>query len=121
EQNKYSEDFLEFNEVGLAEIVAIARSMTRASDIDLTILLRNWGQLSKPYKALYGAVSASDLVAWHTKYKEKLFIENVRFVIEKSDVNESIIETAMKEPGHFWYYNNGITAICDSFEKQPMG
>jgi hypothetical protein len=42
-------------------------------------------------------------------------------VIEKSDVNEGIAETADKEPSSFWYFNNGVTAICDSFAKKPFG
>ncbi len=51
----------------------------------------------------------------------KLFVENLRYVIEKSDVNEGIAETAEKEPANFWYFNNGVTAICESFAKQPVG
>ena len=121
EQNKYTGDFLEFREVDLAKIVHIARSKTRPTDIDLTILLGQWGLLSKPYKAVYGAVPALDVAKWHEDHGDKLFSENLRYVIEKSDVNEGIVETAEKEPQNFWYYNNGITAICDSFEKQPIG
>jgi hypothetical protein len=121
EQNKYISDFLEFKELGLATIAHLARSRTRPSDIDMSVLLNQWGLLSKPYKAVYGAASALDVAKWYEDNGSKLFAENLRYVIEKSDVNEGIIETAEKAPENFWYFNNGITAICDSFEKQPIG
>jgi hypothetical protein len=121
EQNKYLADFLTFKELDLATTAQIARSRTRAANIDLSILLREWGLLAKPYRAVYGAVSAQDIAKWFEDHGNKLFVENLRFVIEKSDVNEAIMETAASVPESFWYFNNGITAICDSFEKQPIG
>ncbi|WP_315733964.1 AIPR family protein [Bradyrhizobium sp. SZCCHNR1093] len=36
-------------------------------------------------------------------------------------MNEGIAETAEKEPANFWYFNNGVTAICDAFAKKPFG
>jgi len=62
-----------------------------------------------------------ELTKWYDEHGTKLFVENLRYVIEKSDVNEGIMDTAEKEPANFWYFNNGVTAICDSFEKQPAG
>lgn len=121
EQNKYLGDFLTFKEIDLANVAHIARSRTRATNIDLSVLLREWGLLAQPYRAVYGAVSAQDIAKWFDDHGNKLFVENLRFVIEKSDVNEGIMETAATVPESFWYFNNGITAICDSFEKQPIG
>jgi len=121
EQNKIQKDFLEFREVDFSKVTHIARSKTRASDIDVSVMLRHWGRLSKPYEAAYGAVSGMDLAKWYEENGTKLFAENLRYVIEKSDVNEGIAETADKEPANFWYFNNGVTAICDSFAKKPFG
>ncbi|MGY2849316.1 hypothetical protein ACVIWU_000800 [Bradyrhizobium sp. USDA 4509] len=121
EQNKIQSDFLELKEIDFASVTHIARSKVRASDIDVSVMLRNWGRLQKPYDAIYGAVSAVDIAKWYEDHGTKLFAENLRYVIEKSEVNEGIAETADKEPSHFWYFNNGVTAICDSFAKQPIG
>lgn len=120
-QNKYISDFIEFGELDLSALAHVARSKTRIAEIDLTVMLSQWGRRSEPYPAIYGTVSALDVVGWHEKYGQKLFVENVRYVIEKSDVNAGIIETAEKDPGNFWYFNNGITAICDNIDKQPLG
>lgn len=61
EQNKIQKDFMEFREIDFSKITHIARSKTRASDIDVSVMLRNWGRLLKPYDAVYGAVSAMRL------------------------------------------------------------
>jgi hypothetical protein len=97
EQNKYVSDFLEFKEIDLTRVAHIARSKTRASDIDLSILLRHWGIHTKPYEAVYGSISAVDVARWHDAFGHKLFAENLRYVIEKSDVNEGIIPTRRKD------------------------
>ena len=84
-------------------------------------MLAQWGLLPGPYRAVYGSVAATDLVSWFEQYGNKIFAENIRYGIEKSEVNDGIIATAHKDPEHFWYYNNGVTAICDTIDKQPIG
>ncbi|WP_420912651.1 AIPR family protein [Cyanobacterium aponinum] len=32
-----------------------------------------------------------------------------------------MIETLKNNPESFWYYNNGITALCSSIQKKPLG
>jgi AIPR protein len=38
-----------------------------------------------------------------------------------TSVNETLIETMAQDPEKFWYFNNGITALCSSIEKKPLG
>ncbi len=45
------------------------------------------------------------------KYAFKLFFKNVRNPIHRSNYNEKIVDTLLKAPANFWYFNNGITAI----------
>lgn len=84
-------------------------------------MLKNWGIIEKPYKSVYGAIAATEVVTWFERNKDRLFSENLRFGIEKSDVNDGIRQTANDDPTHFWYFNNGVTAICDDVTKQPVG
>lgn len=50
-----------------------------------------------------------------------LFEENVRMYLgEQNDINKRIYDTAISdESGLFWYFNNGITLVCESFSYQP--
>lgn len=45
------------------------------------------------------------------KYKFNLFFKNVRNPLHQSNYNEKIVETLLRRPDSFWYFNNGITAI----------
>lgn len=51
----------------------------------------------------------------------QLFEENVRVYLgEQNDINKRIYDTAISsDAGMFWYYNNGITVVCDRFSYQP--
>lgn len=120
EQNKYGE-LVKPEVFSLKEARETARSRTRPEDIGLSVMLRNWGLIVEPYRAVYGSVSAQDLVVWLRENGDKLFAENLRFGIEKSEVNDGIRTTATDDPQNFWYFNNGVTAICDEFAKQAVG
>lgn len=118
--NKYG-DLVSFFEFTLREAREAARSRTRPENINLSLMLKNWGMIERPYKSVYGAIAGSELVTWVHAHRERLFAENLRFGIEKSEVNDGIRQTAGEEPAHFWYFNNGVTAICDEIDKQPVG
>ena len=50
-----------------------------------------------------------------------MFSSNIRFFLRDSEVNEGIFNSVRHEPEKFWYYNNGITALCSSIGKKPLG
>lgn len=120
EANKYGE-LVSFSEFTLKEARETARSRTRPENISLSLMLKSWGVVEKPFKSIYGAVAGTELVSWVENHKERLFAENLRFGIEKSEVNDGIRQTASEDPTNFWYFNNGVTAICDEITKQPVG
>jgi AIPR protein len=48
----------------------------------------------------------------------RLFARNIRgFLGEGTDVNRSMESTLRDEPERFFYYNNGITILCDDAER----
>ncbi len=88
--------------------------------IDAEIALSNWGFMEHPYKAFYGMINASNLASLWAENRTRLFSENIRDFVGFSDVNEDIINTIKNEPEHFYYFNNGITALCSSIEKKAL-
>ncbi len=53
-------------------------------------------------------------------YKEagtRLFALNIRGYQGDTEINEGMEETLGKEPEYFWYYNNGLTIVCDNAQK----
>jgi hypothetical protein len=48
----------------------------------------------------------------------RLFAKNIRGYLGSTDINESMSETIIKEPHNFWYYNNGITIVCNDAKRE---
>lgn len=89
--------------------------------IDLEVALSEWGQVKDPFGAVYGYVQAADVAAWWDRFYPRLFAPNLRLFLGNTDVNNGILETIKTAPDHFWYYNNGITALCHEVSKKPIG
>lgn len=88
--------------------------------VDLDVMLHQWGLVKQPYVAYYGQVAVSDIAAWGT-YGVRLTSKNLRQFKGLTEINESIGKTLSSSPEKFWYYNNGITVLCESVKKKPLG
>ena len=89
--------------------------------IDVSMSLSSWGKVSEPYIGYYGAISGCEIAEWWKTYGDRLFEKNIRKMLGKTDVNDSIEKTIKDCPELFWYYNNGITIIADRIEKSAIG
>jgi hypothetical protein len=94
---------------------------TLSAQIDLTVELSDWGRLEGPPDAVYGHVSGTEVAGWLRDHGPHLFDRNVRLVLSNSEVNASVLETIEESPERFWYFNNGVTALCESIDKAPAG
>ena len=93
---------------------------TRAAQIDLSVNLRNWGSYQEAgCVAYYGTASAQEVVKWYQDHGELLFSRNIRGALVGTDVNDGIITTAREDLSRFWFFNNGVTVIAESFEQAP--
>jgi hypothetical protein len=43
----------------------------------------------------------------------RLFQRNIRGYLGQNDINRGIERTISNEPEYFWYFNNGVTIVCD--------
>lgn len=105
------------NQVRLHSIVATGAV---GESVDLEIMLHEWGLVKEPYVAYYGQVAASDIAAWGA-YGIRLTSKNLRQFRGLTEVNESIGRTLSSSPEKFWYFNNGITILCETVRKKPLG
>jgi len=49
----------------------------------------------------------------------RLFARNIRgYMGEKTSVNQGMVATLESEPEKFFFYNNGITIVCDAAERK---
>jgi hypothetical protein len=73
-------------------------------------------RLDEQDKSLQGAISAAILGQWYLEHGQGLFDENVR-VGKDSAVNREIAACLRDEPENFWYFHDGITALCENWDR----
>lgn len=105
------------NQGALHSIVA---SGATADAVDLEVMLHDWGMVREPYLSYYGQVAVSDIASWGT-FGVRLTSKNLRQFRGLTEVNDAIAKTLTSSPEKFWYFNNGITILCESLRKKPLG
>lgn len=88
--------------------------------INLEVALKEWGKYSGEMKGFYGHISAIQIFNWYENHGDNLFDLNIRKMLGNTDINQEIIDTLSISPEKFWYFNNGITMICDSADKKAI-
>ncbi|TPW04114.1 MAG: hypothetical protein FD125_1308 [bacterium] len=109
-----------FEEFDQAGVYGLITAETVAPKIKLQVVLNDWGLIEQPYLAYYGKVHLSNVASWWEEHRNFLFAQNLR-LYRSSDVNSALESTLSKAPENFWYFNNGITVICDSVTKSLAG
>jgi len=117
--NPYKEK-IKLEQYGLIKIFKKLEE-SRVSKIDEKVpLYGKYFEFSNPdVKGLISSIKAVELLGLYEKYGNKLFQKNIRFSLGENLINTKIIKSA-SEPDtrdKFWFLNNGITVVCDNYEK----
>ncbi|MFE2038182.1 AIPR family protein [Streptomyces scopuliridis] len=107
--------------LGLSDFHSFISEGLGGSRIDFNAQLENWGTVSEPYEAYYGVVTAASVASWYEHFGDRLFSQNIRKALGNTSVNEAVSHTILKDPQHFWYFNNDVTALCESVKKTARG
>jgi hypothetical protein len=111
---------VELRVFGLAEVHRFLAEGA-GTGVDLEVVLEHWGMLSGPYQAFYGAASAAQVAGWYAGHGDRLFDGNIRRALGGTPANRSLVATLRSAPGHFSYFNNGITVLCQDVRKTAAG
>jgi hypothetical protein len=63
------------------------------------------------------SMSGKDLASLYDRAGDRLFARNIRGFLGDTAINEGMQTTLAREADHFWYFNNGVTLVCDSARK----
>ena len=63
---------------------------------------------------------AKDIGDMFAKAGVRLFARNIRGFLGNTEINRAMAATISNEPRNFWYYNNGITIVCDRAKKEQQ-
>jgi hypothetical protein len=121
-KNKFRADLIIYSLDDIVKLILTYKF--RPVDVKLQIKGRNFFEdTTGKIRALIGEVNAfnflKSILDENNNLKEDIFNENIRIYLKKTtEINRQIyssIET-LEENFNFFFYNNGITAICDSYE-----
>lgn len=115
--NDSSPDFIRCYAYGLSTLHELHTSCLEEKSIDDEIELVNFGHIQRPYKAYYGQIKAEKLLNLWNTHKHRLVERNIRRFKGETSVNQSLAKTLDDNPEHFFYFNNGITFLCNSISE----
>ncbi len=109
------------DKLGLGDFHSAITADADGASIEIAARVENWGFVTEPYEAYYGAVSAAEVAEWYERHGDRLFEQNLRKPLGNTQVNQGLGRTLDEEQAHFWYFNNGITGLCASIRRLPRG
>jgi len=111
--------FVQFSNVGLATLHQVDLVLSQASSITLEIELENYGFVKEPRLSYYGSLGGQQIADMTKEYGQRLFSANIRQFKGNTVVNSGIERTLKAKPEDMFYFNNGVTFLCDDI--QPFG
>jgi hypothetical protein len=78
-----------------------------------------WLMFAKPRPTIVAVVKANTLINLYRKERERIFAVNIRSFLGRKGINKDIVATAQTYPDKFFYFNNGVSAICTAIEFDP--
>jgi len=115
----FARPFVDVRILGLKHFHRAILGDTAEPKINLDARIEGWNFHREPYEAYYGTISVVDIANWYEEHGRSLFSKNIRDSLDLTEVNAGIAGTLLSTPEHFWYFNNGITILCDSVGKTP--
>ncbi|MEV7550573.1 AIPR family protein [Amycolatopsis sp. NPDC089917] len=109
-------DVLRHRIILAAEMWESVRKDLAPRPVELSAQLFPWFSISSPYESYQGVVQAEQVAEW-VGHGTDLFNLNIRNPLGRTAINNELIDTLTEEPAHFWYFNNGVTILCESVEK----
>ncbi len=100
------------------DLVAQIRDDLAPAPLDLDIEMERWHKHDGVHESFEGVVRVEDVAQWYEEHGSQLFRLNIRNPLGTTLTNRGIVETLEKSPAHFWYFNNGITLLCDTIQAR---
>ncbi|WP_082206656.1 AIPR family protein [Nocardiopsis sp. SBT366] len=89
------------------------------SPLQVQAPLGRWIHVDGPFDSYQGVMSVAGVAEWYEAHRNSLFSLNIRTSLGHTHTH-NIIETLTNHPDEFWYFNNGITVICESVIPERM-
>ena len=110
--------FLRCYAYGLATLHDLHLDGVSAQAIEAEVELKDFGHTQEPYRAFYGRMNAKRLAELWREHEDRLVDRNIRRFKGATTVNTGLTETLQQEAQNFFYFNNGVTFLCEAITEQ---
>ena len=84
--------------------------------VTISLPKNHWIHMDKPYPTIAAVVKGNLLRNLYAEHREALFAYNIRGYLGDRGINADISRTARDHPKEFFYFNNGISAVCTNLQ-----
>jgi AIPR protein len=116
--NDNDEEVLFFVPFDQNETLGAIAGTLEGQPINVELTLYEFGEVQEPHYAVYGIIDGIQLGELWKINRRKLLSKNIREFLGYSPINERIVETINDSPKSFYYFNNGITALCKTCSRK---
>ncbi|MFC9475946.1 AIPR family protein [Nocardia sp. NPDC056952] len=109
-------DVLDHRIILAGEVWESIRNDLTPPPVNLDVELFPWFEIGSPHPSFHGVVNAGDIARWVDTGSD-LFSANIRNPLGRTPINNELITTLTEEPANFWYFNNGVTVLCETVER----
>jgi hypothetical protein len=71
---------------------------------------------SSPHPTIVAVLKGNALRSLYLRHKQSLYAWNIRGYLGNRGINHEIADTAHNAPSDFFYFNNGVSAVCTDYE-----
>lgn len=112
---------LQYKALGADDLHRRLRQDVAPEPVNVTVTMGDWLRREMPFEAWQGTVAIRDIARWYGEHGDALYEQNVRKSLGITRINSGIKETLLKDPQNFWYFNNGVTVLCDHIQPNYLG
>lgn len=85
------------------------------SVIELDLPQGRFFEKQSPHKTIVAVIKGNALAGLAKRYRQSLYAWNIRGYLGNRGINQAISRTATEHPDSFFYFNNGVSAICTDY------
>ncbi len=108
------ESITEEIKIGIESIMDVFIGDKRNAYLDLSSMIDK----DLKYQSVLCTIRGTTLRGLWQQHKSRLFNYNIRGYLGENAINKKMKETIEKEPDKFYFYNNGISAICTDLKPE---
>jgi hypothetical protein len=111
-------NILDFSEIKSFFVRSYSKEASLPNEVVIPLRKEHFVEVADgQYTTLVTVIQGNKLRNLYNQYKESLFAWNIRgFLGRRTSINEGIKNTAELQPDDFFYFNNGVSAMCIEYE-----